>query len=221
MKRTNRRFRTRAIVLATSVMLVVPPANAATDQMNATDDPEVTGALELETDGCRRQQEQYRGEVVAKGKTCLRIYTFDPTAESDDERNYGVVWLQSNLNSSRGWCGSKVLSDVDLPNDIRVESRAPKTIELNRRKAYRTELSVDAAGNAVGDPASIAQDQVLYPEKVRGWVMDAENVFRLKWTGMENAKLGFASGAEISWTQGESPGGISFRLNYQLRRGRC
>ena len=221
MKRTKRRFRTRAILLATGVMLIVPPATAAAEQMNATDDPEVAGALELETDGCEKQHERYQGEIVARGKTCLRIYTFDPTAEADDERNYGVAWLQSNLNSSRGWCGSKVLSDVDLPNDIQVESRAPKTIELNRRKAYRTELSVDANGNAVGDPATIAQDQILYPEKVRGWVMDSGNVFRLKWTGMENAKLGFASGAEISWVQGQSPGGISFRLNYQLQRGRC
>ena len=201
--------------------LAVPSGVGAATQMDAGDDPEVTGALELETDECRRQRESYRGNTVASGKTCLRIYTFDPASETDDARNYGVVWLQSNLNSRRGWCGSEVLSDVDLPDDITVESRAPRSIELNRHKSYQTSLTAEAGGTATNTDSSIRQDQILYPKEVRTRILDKDNVFRLKWVGLENTKLGFASGAEISWASDDSPGGISFRLNYQLKRGRC
>lgn len=222
MKRTYTRNVTKvALAAAIAVLLLVPSTSGAATQMNATDDPRVTGDLELQTDGCRSQQEKYRGEIVARGKTCLRIYTYDSASESDMTRNYGVVWLQSNLNSSRNWCGSEVLSDVDLPGNIRVESRDPRSVDVNRNaKPYETSITVEAGGN-VSSPteAKISQDQLLYKDRVTTRVQSG-NVFRLKWTGLESDKLGFASGAEISWAEADSPGAISFRLNYQLSRGR-
>lgn len=221
MRRTNGRYGTKLALAATAMALVVPTQVGAAAQMDAGDDPQVTGALELETDECRRQQESYRGQIVASGKTCLRIYTFDPASETDEERNYGVVWLQSNLNSRRGWCGAEVLSDVDLPDDIAVQSRSPRSMELKRQKHYETALTAQAGGTATDSDSSIRQEQVLYPEEVRTRVLAKENIFRLKWVGLESEKLGFASGAEISWASDDSPGGISFRLNYQLTRGRC
>jgi len=221
MKRTKRLFTTTVALLMLVGVPIIQPAASAPTQMDATDDPEVTGELELETDGCRTQREKHRGRVVAKGKTCLRIYTYDSSAETDDERNYGVVWLQSNLNSRRGWCGSKVISDVDLPNNVTAESRAPKRLQLNRRRAYETSLTATAGGAGIGEETTISQDQILFPEKVRTKVLADKNIFRLRWVGREKRKLGFASGAEFSWEQGANPGGISFRLNYQLRRGPC
>jgi hypothetical protein len=222
MKRTNKRNVMKAVLVAmVAGLLLVPTSSGAATQMGANEDPRVTGDLELQTDGCRSQQEKYRGEVVAKGKTCLRIYTYDPTSEDDAERNYGVVWLQSNLNSSRGWCGSEVLSDVDLPNNVRVESREPRTMDVNRNaKPYETEVTADAGEQSTSEiEATVSQDQLLYKDKVTTKIQTG-NVFRLKWKGLESAKLGFASGAEISWAEDDSPGAISFRLNYQLSRGR-
>lgn len=221
MKRTKGTHVTKVSGLVVALMLVIPSAGSAPAQLDASDDPRVTGELELETDGCEKQHEKYRGNVVARGKTCLRIYTYDPNSEEDAERNYGVVWLQSNLNSSRGWCGSEVISDIDLPNNIDVESKAPETMDVNRRKSYETVITAEAGGNGTGDPTSIEQDQVLYPEKVRTKVINNTNTFRLKWTGLEKNKLGFASGAEISWEAGAPLDDISFRLNYSLKRGRC
>ena len=222
MKRKYGRNVTTMVLLAmvAGVLLVPSPSGAAT-QMNATDDPRVTGDLELQTDGCRSQQENYRGQVVAKGKTCLRIYTYDSASEDDTSRNYGVVWLQSNLNSSRGWCGSEVLSDVDLPSNVRVESREPRTVNVNRNaKPYETSVTAGAGGQSTSETeAAVSQDQLLYKDSVTTKVQSG-NVFRLKWTGLESDKLGFASGAEISWAEEDSPGAISFRLNYQLSRGR-
>lgn len=221
MKRTKSNYVTKVALLVGALLLVVAPASGQGAQLDASDDPRVSGELELETDGCRKQQEKYRGEVVARGKTCLRIYTYDVNAEDDAERNYGVVFLQSNLNSSRGWCGSKVLSDIDLPNNIDVESRSPHTMDVNKRKAYETVVTAEAGGNGTGEASSVEQDQVLYPEKVTTKVINNSNTFRLKWVGLEKDKLGFASGAEISWAAGSNPDDISFRLNYSLSRGDC
>ena len=222
MKRTYGRNVIKVALLATIAgVLLVPSSSGAATQMGATDDPKVTGDLELQTDGCREQQEKYRGQVVAKGKTCLGIYTFDSTSEDDADRNYGVVWLQSNLNSSRNWCGSEVLSDVDLPNNVRVESRDPKTVDVNRNgKPFETAITVEAGGHVTSETeAKITQDQLLYKDEVTTKIQSG-NVFRLKWTGLESDKLGFASGAEISWADDNPPGAISFRLNYELSRGR-
>lgn len=221
MKRIYGRKVTKVVLLAMIAgLLLVPTTSGAATQMNAADDPQVTGDLELQTNGCREQQEKYRGQVVAKGKTCLRIYTYDSTSENDADRNYGVVWLQSNLNSSRNWCGSEVLSDIDLPNNVRVESRDPRTVDVKRNaKPYETSITIEAGGNVTSQTeAKISQDQLLYKDKVTTKVQSG-NVFRLKWTGLESDKLGFASGAEISWPEG-GPDAISFRLNYQLSRGR-
>ena len=221
---THRKRISRTLaLLALATLVAMPPALGATRQMDAADDPQVTGELELQTDECRRQHEEYEGDTVATGKTCLRIYTFDAGAETDPDRNYGVVWLQSNLNSQRGWCGAEVTSDVDLPQDIRVESRVPKAVDISRTKTYETSLTSTAGGNA-GETAAettIKQSQILYKRSIKTRIISETNIFRLKWLGMENNKLGFASGAEISWASDDAPGGISFRLNYELKRGRC
>jgi len=206
------------VAVAILVGLIAVPAGAARQQMDADDNPSVSGDLELANDECRRENETFRGKVVATGKTCLRIYTFDATAEDDAARDYGVVWLQSNLNARGGWCGIKVVSDVNLPENIRAESRAPRSVSLKRRRAYTTSLPIDASGNAAEDGSSIEQNQVLYPDEVRTRVLKKKNVFRLKWTGSHAAKLGFASGAEISWSADDSPDDVTFRLNYKLER---
>ena len=205
-------------------LLGATPVFGATAQMDAADDPEVSGELSLQTDECRKQQETFNKEIVAAGKTCLRIYTFDQGAETDQDNNYGVVWLQSNVNARRGWCAGEVVSDVDLPPDITVETRAPRSMELRRKKVYDTVLTANAAGNAsdTAETTRVRQTQVLYPKTIRSRVLAKDNIFRLKWTGLRNEKLGFASGAEVSWADTpEGPGDITFRLNYELKRGDC
>ena len=210
---------TKVVVLTLVLSLVALPAPAAT-QMDAGDDPEVSGSLELQSDDCRRQEEKDdAGEVIARGKTCLRVYGYDPASETDSDRNYGVVWLQSNVNSMNGWCTARVFSDVDLPNVVRVESKAPKSMTLGRRKIFETVLTTNAAGNGA-EEASVRQSQILYPEAVRVRVLEDSNLFRLRWVGLRNVKLGFASGVEVSWPVDEDPR-IAFRLNYELKPGSC
>lgn len=210
-----------AALLAALMVLAAPLAASAAEQMNAADDPQVSGPLELRSDDCRSQEEKdtTTGEVIARGKTCLRVYSYSPASETDTERNYGVVWLQSNVNSRAGWCAASVESDIDLPKIVAVESKAPKSMDVNRRKIFDTLLTTNAAGNGT-EEASIKQTQILYPRSVRTSVVADTNVFRLKWRGVQDARLGFASGAEISWPVDQEPR-ITFRLNYELKRGTC
>lgn len=215
-------IRTKVVPLLAAVFLVAAPTVAsAARQMNAADEPEVTGNLELRSDDCRSQEEKDSAtrDVIARGKTCLRVYSYSPASETDTQRNYGVVWLQSNVNSRLGWCAASVESDIDLPKIVTVESKAPKRMDVKRRKTFDTILTTDAAGNGT-EEASIKQTQILYPRTIRTPVLEDRNVFRLKWRGVENARLGFASGAEISWPVDEEPR-ITFRLNYELKKATC
>ncbi len=208
-----------ALVGAAALLTVVPAVGAAT-QMDATDDPEVSGPLELSSDDCRSQKEtDDAGVVIARGKSCLRIYSYSPASETDTQRNYGVVWLQSNVDARAGWCASLVRSDIDLPGVIDVESKAPPSMDIGRRKVYETALTTDAAGTGT-EEASVRQSQILYPKLVRTTINDDTNVYRLKWRGLRDAKLGFASGVEVSWPVEESPR-TTFRLTYELKRGNC
>jgi hypothetical protein len=214
----------RLLVSVTCVALVVPAmqATAQPAQLDATDQPEVSGPLTRQSNECRTQRERFEGNIVAVGKTCLRIYLLDPNSETDVDRDYGVVWLQSTLNSSHGWCATKVQSDVNLPHDVTIERRVPRgLVEIGRRKSYTSRLVASANGAATQN-GEISQSFVAYPESMRTSVQHGEfQVFRLRWLGSKDKKLGFASGAEISWNEDNAPGGISFRLNYELRQRDC
>ncbi|MBW3594698.1 MAG: hypothetical protein KY391_03895 [Actinobacteria bacterium] len=209
-----------AVVVAA---VAIAPAGAATKQMDATDDPEMSGELELASENCQTKNVRHDGSIIAKGKTCLRIYSYDPGAETDTERNYGVAWLQSNVNSRLGWCAARVVSDIDLPEGFEVEARAPRAMDLKRRKVYETALAPNAGGNAMetAEETSIKQTQVLYPRLLRMRILAETNIVRLKWRGLRNEKLGFASGAEVSWSSDAEPDPVSYRLNYRLQRGDC
>jgi hypothetical protein len=194
-------------------------ATAQTTQMEAREAPEVSGPLSRQSLECQTQRERFEGNVVAVGRTCLRIFILDPNSETDVDRDYGVVWLQSTLDSSGGWCATKVLSDVNLPHDVTIERRVPRGLtEIGRRKRLTSRLVASANGSASTN-GEVKQTYTAFPNSIRTSVQHAEfQVFRLRWLGSDERKLGFASGAEISWDENNAPGGISFRLNYELRQ---
>lgn len=212
----------RRFLLIASVLTLFPTvgSEAQVRQMDARDGPEVTGPLNRQSTDCKTQREGFEGDIVAVSKTCLRIYTLAPGSETDRARDYGIVWLQSNLNSSHSWCAVKVLSDVNLPADVTVERKVPRRfLPIDRRKRFTAKLRATGGGTATTG-ATIFQDAYLYPKEIRtsARLIETQRVFGLKWLGSSDEKLGFPSGAEISWEQGNAPRGISFRLNYELKQ---
>ncbi len=208
----------RAIAVLLAAGLALGGTATAATQMDASDEPQVEGPLTLENMKCERRVEKARKQTAGVIKRCLRFYRLDPAAESDGDRDYGVVWLQSNVDGRNGWCAKSVASDIVLPDAVDLHTRRPKGVtEVAERKRYRTRLVAQASGTS-DDPATIRQTWTAYPKRFRGRVRDEGRIFRLKWRGSSEAKLGFASGIEVSWATSEPPEGISYQLNFRLAR---
>ena len=209
--------RTATLVLA--LVIVFAPA-ALGAQMTAGDDPQVSGPLELEKKDCQRRTKSFNRDLAAVAKACLRFYSMAPDGESDEDRNYGAIWLQSNLDAKNGWCTLEVTSDILLPKGVQVHARVPRGVtEISRVRTRATRLQVDAAG-AAEEQATIRQEAIAYPRVIRTGIRQDGQVFRLKWKGATAKTLGFPSGLEVSWPSDNTSAdlSISFSLNYELRQ---
>ena len=196
--------------------LLVQSVFAAPTQMDASAEPAVEGPATLKDTRCDRKERRNDGQLVAVIKRCLKFYEYDAAAESDAERDYGVVWLQSNVDGKNGWCTKRVASDILLPADLGLHSFQPKGVtEITKVQRLETRLSADAGGTS-STPARISQQWLGYPTQVRGVLRDDGGIFRVKWAGTSAAKLGFAGGIEISWTPESPPDGLSYQLNFAL-----
>ena len=210
----------RRVVIGLMVALaagLMPAGSAAPlPQTDASDEPAVEGPLTLTDTKCDRKTRTSDGQTVAVIKRCLRFYSFDTTAESGVESDFGVVWLQSNVDSRNGWCTKRAASDVLLPEGVQVHSFSPKgPTEIEQVRTFTTRLVADAGGYAT-DEGRVSQQWVAYPMKVRGLMRDEGRTFRVKWAGTTKAKLAFAGGVEISWPPETPPDGLSYRLNFAL-----
>ena len=209
----------RVFMWAVAAILVgLMPAGSATplSQMNASDEPTVEGPLTLSDTKCDRKTRTSDGQTVAVIKRCLRFYAFDKTSESRVEADYGVVWLQSNVDARNGWCTKRAASDVLLPPGIEVHTFSPRgETAIEQTRSFTTRLVADAGGYATSE-ARVSQQWLAYPARVRGLMRDDNQIFRVKWAGTSKAKLGFAGGVEISWPPDMPPDGLSYRLNFAL-----
>lgn len=192
------------------------PAHAR--QLVARDAPEVSGPLRLASKDCARKTKTFEGDTVAVGKFCLRFYSFNPAREGNARRDFGVVWVQANVNPRAGWCATTVRSDVELPGRLRLHARAPHRSSTTRRDARTVRLHVDAAGAARRE-GLIKQRYIAYPKSIRTRVSDRGRLFRLRWRGSSARNLGFASGIEVSWNAEKGlPGGIVSALRYGFEK---
>jgi hypothetical protein len=183
--------------------------------LNADDQPVVEGPISQQDMKCDRKQQLDGKDVAAVARRCLRFYRFDKGAETDPERDYGVLWLQSTVDGRNGWCAKEVASKVVLAPGLGLHNHKPDAArKIPRRTEVETDLSADANGN--GQPARVSQRWIAFPTDYSAAVKDDGSAFTLRWNGHTAAKLGFASGIEISWPADAPPEGISFRLNFKL-----
>jgi hypothetical protein len=190
--------------LAASLFLAAP---AHAEQLKAGAEPKVSDNLESQGKKCATEKDKHDGVVVAVVKACQRFYTLDTAAETDEGRDYGVLWLQSTIAPKPGWCATSGSSDIVFPSRVALVSKTPDAEELAKKpKKLKTSLSVDAEGNA-STPGSISQTSTLYPDKQVPSVKKREKStkFRLKWTGSSGEKLAFVSGVQVAWASDEGP----------------
>ncbi|MFN2588866.1 MAG: hypothetical protein ABR613_12220 [Actinomycetota bacterium] len=197
------------------------PANA---QMDARAEPVVSGPLTAAGEGkkCRATKYEVEGEVVARAKICLFLYSFDPDTEDDDANDYGVMWAQTNVDTRGGWCAVTVHTELYIPEDMPIHNRVPKARDIPKRTRVTAKLAVDADGHA-SEKGSVKKRMTLYPESLSRSRRDDDtyedkDLVRVTWRGETAAKLGFVSGMEVSWpVDGGPPDAVPFRVEYPIR----
>ncbi len=210
---------------AISAALVALLGSPAAAQLDARSEPVVTGPLSTLGEGkkCRATKYEVEGEVVARAKVCLFLYSFDPAMEEDDANDYGVMWAQTNVDTRGGWCAFKVHTEVYVPDDMPLHNRVPKAQEIPKRKKVVWKLNVDADGNAT-EKGSVKKGLTLYPKSLsrsrsEDDTYDNKDLVRVTWRGETAAKLGFISGMEVSWpVDAGPPDAVPFRVEYPIRQ---
>ncbi len=206
---------------ALALVLVAGLAAPAFGQLDARTEPVVTGPLTALGDGkkCRATKYEVEGEIVARAKICLFLYAFDPEKEDDADRDYGVMWAQTNVDTGGGWCAFKVHTEVYIPEDMPMHAKVQKAQKIATRKKVVMKLAVDAEGHAAED-ASVKKGLTLYPRSLsrsRREAKDDMDLVRVTWRGETAQKLGFVSGLEVSWPTDEGPpDAVPFRVEYPI-----
>lgn len=189
--------------------------------MAASRDPRVSGPLSLAGSKCGPDEAKHEGKTIAKVKSCLWLYEFDSTRETDLLRNYGVGWVQTTVNPVNGWCATKVDSNLNLPVDMRRHSTAPtRRVQVARASRTTVKLKVDADGHAI-EKASVAQSFKIFPKSWKPTLSDDGRKIGTVWRGRESSTLAFALGAEVSWESLATPrisGGLG-KMSFVKSRG--
>lgn len=209
------RFTPRIAVV--TVVLAGSMSTVAAAQMEARDRPRVRGPLVHVTKSCGRRSETAGGRVIATSRSCLRFYAFDPARERNRRRDYGVVWMQSNVDARRRWCAAEVVNRVTFEGRVRVLDKTPRGRRTGRAGGVRSRLVVN---NFTNDPARISQRWRLYPRRLRSHVIGDDAGLEVVWRGSTRRELGFALGAELSWPETAGPPAVNSLLTFALRRDR-
>lgn len=206
-------------LIAVFVAGFAPPAGA---QLDARTEPVVTGPLATLGDGkrCRATKYEVEGDVVARAKICLFLYAFDAEKEDDADRDYGVMWAQTNVDTGGGWCAFKVHTEIYVPKDMPMHARVPRAQKIGARKKVTWKLNVDAEGHA-SEEATVKKSLTLYPQSLSRSRREADgsDLVRVTWRGETAEKLGFVSGFEVSWPADDGPpDAVPFRVEYPIRQ---
>ena len=201
------------------VVCLLVPVGSAEAQLDARERPRVTGPLAFVGKDCDRHVERAGGRIIATSRSCLRLYAFDPSRENNSSRDFGVAWMQSEVDARRRWCATEARSIIDFPRRVRVLGTTPGDLDTSRSRLVRARLRVD---NATDSPATIQNAFRLYPRVLRTGITDDGASFRATWRGSTRRALGFALGVELSWEQGALPPATGSLLDFALKRsGRC
>jgi len=224
------RWSLRAALAA--LLTVAVTMTALTAPASARKAPKRSGPLSFDTKVCDRQKEVWRNpdtgltETVAKTESCVLFYRFDPLAESDEDRNYGVAWTQGKVEPRNGWCARRVTSHLLVSSDGKMHGRAPKkdmTPATKRRLRVRLSTKANGTSDRTG---TLSETIAVWPRLLEHSVIkrDGAHIFRQRWRGSRGNKLLFGSGVVLSWADDPEnfPDAISSGLSYRFKkRGIC
>lgn len=195
----------RLLVALASVVIALVPGPAHARQLRAADQPSTSGPIDRAGSQCSDQQLKHDGQIIAKVESCIWVFQFDQTMETDLFATYGAVWVQNTVDPVNGWCATKIPTEITLPQNAQRESFAPSgSLATSRSKKVTTKLTVDAGGAAIED-GHISNAYKLYRRSIKTTSLDGGRTTRFTWSGQESKKLAFAGGVQVSWNTLEAP----------------
>lgn len=205
------------------ISLLGGPATAA--QMDAADDPRVVGPFSgSEEPACSAEAVKTEdGETVARVKLCARLFPLDTVAESNEDRDFGILWIQSNVNSMNDWCTTATSTSGLVRSAGTVHDYVPaRRYGASRGHDVKMKLIADAQGMA-SEKAVVSQRLTLYPIKTRPLVDQEDNGTRVtaRWTGSSSKKLASVLGVEVSWDSSSGSPAMVPGLTYDFARSDC
>lgn len=212
-----------AIVVSILLASALLSSSAVAAQLDARDEPSVSGPLSVGKQDCERDAERRGSRVVLRVRLCYDLFLLDPAAEGDSQRDYGALWLQTNLDPAPGWCVTEARTSALVDPTAALTGSAPNTKQPGTRKRVASRLKVDAGGQAT-ETAAITQRFNLYPRVLRAITSETANGrrFTARWRGSSGKELAFAAGIEVAWAQGEGSPPITPSLRYRLiEKERC
>jgi hypothetical protein len=225
-KVTKLAFRTPRAAIG---LLVVLALMLGTSPATARDKPKRSGPLNQDDPrACGRDTLKKwingRREVVAKAETCLYVFNYDPQREDNENRDYGIAWIQARVEPRGAWCAKRVWSDLVVSEDTKIHKRAPaKNFKIGKSRKVEVKLTSFANG-ASDEKATVSEKTTIHPRRLRhsSFRFKGQPVFRQRWTGQRGRPVNLTSGAEVSWEHDDPPDAISSSLLYDFeRRGRC
>lgn len=220
----------RSLRVAVVTMLALACLVEASSPASARRAPKRTGPLSFDTKECARQKERKRIngviEVVAVAESCVLFYRFDPLAESNENRDYGIAWTQGKVEPRNGWCARRVTSHLLVSSDGKLHAKAPKkNLKLGTKRRLRVRLTTDANGTS-DETGSLAETITVWPRLLKHSMVkgDGAHIFRQHWRGLRGRTTLFASGVVVSWADDPEnfPDAISSGLSYKFeKRGNC
>lgn len=209
-------MRARRLLLVIAALLASNPVVGVagvtkTPQMDARSEPTVTGPLIASNESytgnrCRKEATEVDGEVTATIRYCRMFYRFEPGAETDAGRDYGVWWIQANLKGQNGWCISHATAKLDMQPGFEATNSVEVEEKLKERKDLVMTLTADADGTTSLAPGTVSNTLIAYKGTYRSqWKADS-HIFKASWRGKTARKIALAGGIEGYWEAGTGPG---------------
>ena len=186
----------RAVTLVAILGALMLPSNARAAQLDARDNPETKGPVVRDGGNCAKDVTRQGGEVAARAVNCSDVYRFNPARENKPRRDYGVIWLQTSVDTSPGICSRRVDMALTVPAGVRIEHRSPSFKRTDDRRRVTTRIRVKADGTAE-DRGVVRNEFWLYPNRINPDV--SGRTMTMNWRGNTRRDLGFAMGVEVSW----------------------
>ena len=204
-----------ALILVLWCLLL--PISSAGAQLDARERPRVTGPLAFVNKICDRRPEHAGGRLIATSRSCLRFYAYDPAKDDNPRQDFGVVWMQSNVNARRRWCVTQVKSVINFPRRTHILGTTPGGRRVSEARPTQARLRVSPAADK---PATIQNGFKLYPQRLSTGLANQGTSFHATWRGSTRRALGFALGVELSWRANAGPPRVGSILNFALARSR-